>query len=44
MHNLGVYMNPYFASQTERQLTYDRFFNVLKFDGKLLIEENLSHV
>jgi hypothetical protein len=41
--NLGLYMNPYFTAQGERQLMYDRFFNVVKHNGMLLIEENLAH-
>ena len=37
-------MNPYFAPKTERLLDYDRFFNVVKKEGKLLLENNLAHV
>ncbi len=37
-------MNPYFLPQAERQLMYDRFFDVIKENGKLLIEDNLAHV
>lgn len=35
---IGFYRNPYFLSKSERKLSYDEFFNVVKKDKKMLIE------
>jgi hypothetical protein len=37
-------MNPYFLPKGERKLSYDKFFNVARPDGKLLIEKDLAKI